>query len=1301
MRLKFLLFVFLLWGGAITAQDTINYLVITEYRGDNTNHTYLELTNMGDEPVQLNQFHIGHWGGGDILVDGKTSRVDYPIPVDKILAPGESFVFAAIAEYGPKKFAQGLDGFTEKLTQDNMWGAADFYVYLPEPRDDGTDMVTPGLSVPFNEQWGPGMNGYYIEQHFPNGDTVVVDQVGGMFSGTNGVNLDRTSGSGYDIAGVTKGTGTCYLIRKFNVKHGNLDFNSARGVGIDDSEWIPIPIHNGAWRWAPWTVGNHGDYNLDENTLESDVIDVDFANKTLTVPWGIQRGDDIMRYFKQKPGVGWEYKLSPVKKDSLSHAVHTGDQLLIYVCGNDLDLATFNIKVKDPAADAKMVVPVSNEDPTGNWRMEIDNGEWDWPRITQHESGIDTIWGVRGGIPYATRIDSLLERLEKPANAEWEIIFSGGIWNPDLVNGDKLKVTAQNASVKEYYISVLDYRASNNAHLSSITWPDIPEFYKGLYGWIGDTIPNFGSGIFNYNIQVPMMAEGIPALIAKTEDLNAKVNVGRAKNLSGTIEDQTINFMVTAEDDTTINNYKVVLTKEILPENIQPYNADPFISEIIINDQWAGNDFLELCNPGNQPLDLTKYMIMGAWSTSPAEAIRVTNETNWLMRYEKYIPGYKWQNEGDWVVQPYIAEQDLSVNAIVQPGDVFSMGAVGGEWANCIEGYEWPPLTQLDVQFFNTVGGCHTFVNQWHEEVAGDGTPMTKWFSQQIYLFKILNDSIQKGLKPATDPNDFELIDVLGMGEGATWKVGGVGMDEPFNFIRKPDIYKGNREFKGSFGTNRENAEWFVTDRPYWQNLGFGWPWDILNVNNDLGKHYFTTPTHYKSTVSSVLYKVSEGYSLNENIKGMKTGETVSNFLDNIIKANPMQTLRVLRGDVELALNDVLNIGDILKVMSADSINTTKYILEVSDEGLSSNAVLTSNRYKIEIQSEPKSTGDESNAGTGTVTGFDYGTSLKTILANISVPAGARMDIIDADGAYVSLTQLNFDTTYVNVTVNSHTYLDVKAENGITQIIYQLLPQSSETDAFITSTVYSVVQKDILIQYVPRGTNVQTFLGNLVPNTGASMKLVNKMGQERVDGAVADDDKVIVTSPGGEVSKVYYISMLAEKYVPGTTYLAYIQSKIYAVDQVQNIIDGVSGTELLADFYSKITTSFGATAVVLDKNGNEKTSGDIDGTDQVKVTSVDGKIEVMYSFGTLTATKILEAKSIELYPNPTSDRLHISGVERGNHIQVFNSVGAVISEVVVKSTIEEIPLQKAPAGLYMIVISDKNNIIGKYKAIKY
>ena len=58
MKLRILLLMLLLWGGVIYAQDTINYLVITEYRGDNTNRCYLELTNMGTEPIELNQFKI-------------------------------------------------------------------------------------------------------------------------------------------------------------------------------------------------------------------------------------------------------------------------------------------------------------------------------------------------------------------------------------------------------------------------------------------------------------------------------------------------------------------------------------------------------------------------------------------------------------------------------------------------------------------------------------------------------------------------------------------------------------------------------------------------------------------------------------------------------------------------------------------------------------------------------------------------------------------------------------------------------------------------------------------------------------------------------------------------------------------------------------------------------------------------------------------------------------------------------------------------------------------------------------------
>ena len=166
--------------------------------------------------------------------------------------------------------------------------------------------------------------------------------------------------------------------------------------------------------------------------------------------------------------------------------------------------------------------------------------------------------------------------------------------------------------------------------------------------------------------------------------------------------------------------------------------------------------------------------------------------------------------------------------------------------------------------------------------------------------------------------------------------------------------------------------------------------------------------TDFKSTVSSTVYKVSEGYSMNESIAGMVTGTTAVNFLGNLIKANEKQTLTikgrngVVTGDLALSNNDTL------VVMSADSVNISKYILRVSDEGLSSNAVITSTRYNVTIEQQPKSASESNEAGIGNVKGFDYGTAVKTILANIKVPEGATMTVINGDGAYVPLKRHYF-----------------------------------------------------------------------------------------------------------------------------------------------------------------------------------------------------------------------------------------------------------------------------------------------------
>jgi formylmethanofuran dehydrogenase subunit D len=123
--------------------------------------------------------------------------------------------------------------------------------------------------------------------------------------------------------------------------------------------------------------------------------------------------------------------------------------------------------------------------------------------------------------------------------------------------------------------------------------------------------------------------------------------------------------------------------------------------------------------------------------------------------------------------------------------------------------------------------------------------------------------------------------------------------------------------------------------------------------------------------------------------------------------------------------------------------------------------------------------------------------------------------------------------------------------------------------------------------------------------------------------------------------------------------------------------------------------------VVVDKNGFAKTTGDIDGGDKVQVTSADGKIKVMYTFGTPTSNQSLVNQEISVYPNPTNGKIQVNGVKAGNRIRVFSSTGAVVRNVIVKSSMEVLSLENQPGGMYMIVVSGENSITARFKVIKF
>jgi hypothetical protein len=854
MRLKLLLFMFLFAGILNAQEDTIRTLIISEAHVGAPGRNFIEITNMGTEAVQLSNFEVGRAGDNRYLNSPGGPYMRLP---ERMLEPGESFFIAEVHDFsGARALALGLENYTPPPPSE-MMQIADIQIHRPNYDFFNNQL---GISQEFQkyDSISPvqildqyfGRNAMYIEQHFANGDSAVVDQVMGVWDtevdGVEGafrnrsINTDASDGNNpgsYDVAGFQHAGSFATLIRKYAVKEGNLEF--VRGNSEDDSEWIALPNRSGNLnRPQPWTYGNHGDYKLDANTLVPiiDGFEVDFAGKVITVPWGTRKPDDIMLAMEKKPGIFWDYGFSPLSADSITFSSRSGDTLHIVVIGDAAYRASFRIDVEEPTASDNMVIPMMNEISGFNYAGTVFSGTYGWPRVTRHENGIDTITGagssiVNPGLPYALRVDTLLERLEKPVNATWEIVpVDGNNSRPDLLDGDMLKVTAEDGSVKEYYIQVSNDVGNNNAFLSTITWPDIPdpELFGFVYGWKGDTIPNFLQNSVNYQIKLPFSVETVPATVAKPSNINAKVQTNRATYLKGTQAERTTSYTVTATDDTTTLTYNVEWQPEQDPVNVQPYSAEPFVSEYVMRE-YFGNNYLEICNPGNQPLDLSNYMIVSAFTSNPAEAIEF-NPENWQQRFRKYVPGYKWVDEATWANRPGYLVPDVAVNPIVDGGDVFCLGepSTNGWWGFGGTGWsmdDWPGAVggqfgQSDVNFYLGWG------NPWGEAVANDFSPVANVDGgQRQFIFKILNDSVKSGLKAATDPDDFELIEAIGNVEGGAAMFGYPTKDDGHNFVRfyrKPEINTPNDTLQASFGDSPETSEWVRITR-FNSGVG-GWP---------------------------------------------------------------------------------------------------------------------------------------------------------------------------------------------------------------------------------------------------------------------------------------------------------------------------------------------------------------------------------------------------------------------------------------------------------------------------------------------
>ena len=1223
MRKLLLVLVFFLGGLSLSnAQPAPDTLLITEcFIGDHPGNAFAEITNMGKLPVDLSSYFIMSNNNGQAL--GVYQGTQY-LQLEGMLNPGESYL---IVGYDVRPDLGTPDPFDSIYRTPNYYlQAAD--LVLPNHYSvgvqgsnalrtyGGNDAIAIGFDRDDDDIWNQTL-----------GDTVI-DQVGIL--GPYGDHLYP------DVAGVTRATVSNILIRKYSVKVGNGgDFESGRGVSEEDSDWIVVPFNPYGTSDFFTTTGRHG--NSDSWSVTSSSITID--GNSMTVPWGIRR-DSLYQEVDFADNMAWFMKWGP---DTLESVVsQTLDTLVVYQAGDDVTKQFYGITVDDPAASMNLVFPAfeRNEDNDLLLRYSVSD-----------DFEPDTIFEV----PFGTRIDTLLTYLEKASNASWAVDFMDDVSRPDLNNGDKLIVTAEDNSVKEYFIDVEDYEKSDNATLGAIY----------IYG---DTLFGFKSNQFNY-IEMLMPGSTLPVLTATPNSLNANVVIDRPTDIDGGVAERTATITVTAEDDSTELVYTVLFN---IIKQEESFDADPIISQVMSavyaqpdRDQASpwGIGF-EIFNPGNTVLPLGDYIIANYSSSTVDDIVSSTTTTVRKMR-----PGFAvdstrmgvgiFFNE---VTYPFITDLD--------PGKTIVFGR--GNGAELFSGNPWYEL--IDYQDANSSAD-----NAYARYGFADGAGIAKLYNNEsIFIIRIDNDSIFDGTKSADDGDDYTLVDIFGaQGVPNNRTIEGelYAYDCARTFERKPDIWKGNPENHGSFGTGVAGSS----------------EWDVLVGGWYIGTHPYNPYGGYLSTVYSLVYDVSLDYGPDQTIGYVPVSTTVSDFLDNVIPNGTDVVLTVSNADSTVIKTDtdIIVTGDKLNVTSGTGINHTVYTITV--ENPSTDAVISSDVYTVDI--------DGSN---GTVSGIAGLTTVEDMLANINVPNGATLNVIDDMNQQVGTETILFDTLVSVLTmVSENLILEVVAQDGISKIQYNL--EFSVEEPYLTSGFYYVIQNVYLIDMFQANTVVETFLSRVTPSPGASITIVDNMGNIRSnDGIMYKDDQVIVDD--GTNSVTYNLKDMFEEFSTDASL-------------TEITVDGVS-----IDGFNPETMSY---TLVVDQSGgipsipevaataNHKNAlvevtqaSDLEGSEaertaEIVVTAEDGVTTETYTVLFNLNVSIEDQLQDEVRIFSSDRRIHIrmSSQIAGDEVSVYSITGNLIVHKKINTNFERISINDSE-GIYIVKLKHNSEIYVEKVIIK-
>jgi len=703
---------------------------------------------------------------------------------------------------------------------------------------------------------------------------------------------------------------------------------------------------------------------------------------------------------------------------------------------------------------------------------------------------------------------------------------------------------------------------------------------------------------------------------------------------------------------------------------------------------------------------------MSKTTKNPAEAIQEfigSEDLDYASRYYKYVPGWKYTTDtASWRASPAVLEIDPNVDPMVEPGDVFVIMRAHPVTAKLAENWEeadviiTPSRNQQDAA--GRYEDTYMAVNPWNEDLNSN-TTAAEVFNDNHFLFRIDNDSIFEGTKGLTDPNDFTLVDVFGDPVNAHWTINGRefagNAGKSLHVYAKPHLDAGVTTPGENWGTIDVEGDWIVEKK----GQDVATDWEIIQT---IGYHIMDPVTKYQSTISSLLYKVSDGFTL-EDVRGVVDGTTVDELYANIIEADPGQSWMVKNSTdgAEKTGTDALANGDTLLVTSKDMANTTKYVLEVSASGLDNNTLIIAkdgSDYVVAVDGEA-----------GTISGFPYLTALSVVLDNLEIPVLASSNVLDIDGNLVPMQQLNGDTVYVQTQVSDLIYIEVIAENGTNKVLYQLKPDALSSDAFVVSTVYEVVQENMMIENIPDMTSVATLMANVTAVTGASMKMIDKAGFDRPLGIASYDDVLVVTSEDESKTVKYHLTFQGELNpdVPNQAPLVTIVAEVSAAPDVATSVtaevtdDGLPEGSVLSYLWEVSSGDAGTVNIASPDQLTTDVTFSALGSFELSLTVSDSDLETRATHViavNATGIGMFDISKTSIYPNPATELVKVnfaSGSAVESEIRIVDMLGKVAYMENHFDSQVQIGLENLESGVYFIIINvEGQSLVRKLDVLK-